>query len=180
MLMPVEIREKEFNRAIRGYNPKEVKETLGLIADDFAHLLDENRKLLEKLSTYEKLENNLRDTLILAQKTADDTKKNAEKEKETIIKVIKEEAKKIKEEAEKILLKAKNEQKKIQEEIRNREKKIIAEMEERKKEVEEELGRLEAKRDSFRANFRGLLSSYLEELTRKVADTGKKKEDSQE
>jgi|GEM_PF-1877252 len=169
MLIPVEIREKEFNRSIRGYDPKEVRETLDTIADDFGRLLDENRKLLEKLSTYEKLENNLKDTLILAQKTAEDTKKNAEKEKEHIIKEALEETKKIKEEAEKILLNAKNEEKNIVEEMRKKEK-----------EVEEELGRLEAKRDSFKANFKGLLSSYLEELTREVADTGKKKEKSKE
>ncbi len=172
--MPVEIREKEFNRALRGYDPKEVAEALNTIADDFAHLLDENRKLLEKLASYEKLENNLRNTLVLAQKTAEDTKQQAEKEKESIIKAAKETAKQIEEEAEKILAKAKKEQKKTEDEIREREKKIIADMEERKNEVERELGRLEAKRDSFKANFRGLLSSYLEELKREVPGVEKK------
>jgi cell division initiation protein len=175
MLMPVEIREKEFVRVMRGFDPKEVRDTLNTIADDFAHLLDENRELLEKLAAYEKLESNLRNTLILAQKTADDTKKNADKQREGIIKDAKEEAKKIKAEAEKILLKAKNEKERTEEEIKEREKKIIAEMQERKMEVERELGRLEAKRDSFKANFRGLLSSYLEELTPEDVNTGEKK-----
>lgn len=176
MLMPVEIREKEFTRGLRGYDPKEVRDTLDEIAEDFGTLLDENRKLSEKLAAYEKLETNLKNTLMLAQKTAEETKKNADTERDNIIKAAQEEAKKIINEANKTLEKAKNDAKAIEKEMKDKEKKIFDGIDERKIEVERELSQLETKKNSFKAHFKSLLTSYLEELSREevVAEKIKK------
>lgn len=174
--MPVEIREKEFTRVLRGYDPKEVRVTLDEIAEDFGHILDENRKLLEKLSSFEKLESSLKDTLILAQKAAEDTKKNADLERENIIKAAHEEAKKISDEVEKILAKAKNDAKSMEKDMKEREKKIFSGIDERKIEVETELHQLVARRNSFKAHFKSLLSSYLEDITREESISSKVEE----
>lgn len=176
--MPVEIREKEFTRVLRGYDPKEVKETLEEIAEDFGHLLDENRKLSEQLAAYEKLETNLKNTLMFAQKTSEETKKNADKERDNIIKAAEEEAKKIIDEANKALSKAKSDAKALEKEIREQEKKIFDGIDERKIEVERELGQLETKKNAFRAHFKSLLSSYLEELSREETLSGETKKKS--
>ncbi len=89
MLTPMDIHNKDFKRAIRGYNSNEVDEFLDRIVTDYEKLFRENDKLKEQagfnekeISQYRKLEKNLQDTLMMAQNTADEilaaAKKNAE------------------------------------------------------------------------------------------------------
>ncbi len=89
MLTPMDIHNKDFKRAIRGYSTNEVDEFLDRIVSDYEKLFRENDKLKEQagfnekeISQYRKLEKNLQDTLMMAQNTADEilaaAKKNAE------------------------------------------------------------------------------------------------------
>lgn len=93
MLTPMDIQNHEFKKSFRGYNEDEVDEFLDRIVADYEKLLRENEKLKERAGVNEKeithykgLEQNLQDTLMVAQKTADDVltaaRKNAKEIRE--------------------------------------------------------------------------------------------------
>lgn len=86
MLTPLDIQNHEFKKSFRGYNEDEVDEFLDRIVADYEKILRENEKLKEKagandkeLTHYKGLEQNLQDTLIVAQKTAEDVLNSARK-----------------------------------------------------------------------------------------------------
>lgn len=86
MLTPLDIQNHEFKKSFRGYNENEVDEFLDRIVADYEKLLRENEKLKEKsgandreLNHYKGLEQNLQDTLMVAQKTAEDVLNSARK-----------------------------------------------------------------------------------------------------
>ena len=91
-MTPMEIQNKDFKRAtIRGYKEDEVEEFLDRIAADYEKLFRENEKLKEQANLNEKeitqfrrLEKNLQDTLMVAQKTADEVISSAKKNAEEI------------------------------------------------------------------------------------------------
>mgnify|MGYP002858200679 CR=1 FL=1 len=86
MLTPLDIQNHEFKKSFRGYNENEVDEFLDRIVADYEKVLRENEKLKERAGAHEKeithyrgLEQNLQDTLIVAQKTAEDVLNSARK-----------------------------------------------------------------------------------------------------
>lgn len=105
-LTPMDIQNKEFERGFRGYKQEEVDEFLEKVAKEFERIvkekvsLEEKISLLEeKLAQYQKLENTLHNSIIVAQETAEDVKRNANKEAELIRKEAEKEARRIIEEA---------------------------------------------------------------------------------
>lgn len=87
MLTPVEIRNHEFRRSIRGYTEEEVNDFMSRVADEFERLYRENAELKEgiqrseyEMAKYKRLEETINQTLVLAQQTADDIKSSADKE----------------------------------------------------------------------------------------------------
>jgi len=93
IIAPIEIQKKEFSKAFRGYNEEEVKDFLDKITISYEQVYKENQDLKEqlvmmkeKLKSYENLETTLKETLVLAQKTAEEIKSNAQKERDVIIK----------------------------------------------------------------------------------------------
>lgn len=98
----MEITNKEFKKVIRGYSPEEVDEFLDRIAESYEALYKENssykEKLLnfeEKVNHYNKMENTIQNTLLLAQNASEQARENAKKESELIIKNANETAQKI-------------------------------------------------------------------------------------
>lgn len=92
MITPLEIQNKEFKKGIRGYKEDQVDEFLDQIMIDYEKLYKENIELKDKLEStngqlnkYENIEETLKNTLIIAQNAAEDTKSNARKESELII-----------------------------------------------------------------------------------------------
>lgn len=92
MLTPVDIHNKEFKRSFRGYNEDEIDDFLDNIGNDYEKLYRENRQLQEAIARQEKelerfkqLETTLHETLVVAQKTAEEVRSNAHREKENII-----------------------------------------------------------------------------------------------
>lgn len=86
MITPLDIQNREFKKGFRGYNENEVDEFLDRIVADYEKVLRENEKLKEKAGANEKeithyrgLEQNLQDTLIVAQRTAEDVLNAARK-----------------------------------------------------------------------------------------------------
>ncbi len=92
-LTPLEIQKQTFSRVIKGYNSDEVRAYLHLVAEEIERLLRENDRyarenamLREDLEDHSNRERILKDTLLSAQKVAEDLTANARKEAELIVK----------------------------------------------------------------------------------------------
>ncbi|HYK05086.1 MAG TPA: DivIVA domain-containing protein [Thermoanaerobaculia bacterium] len=92
-LTPLEIQKQTFARAIKGYNTDEVRAYLHLVAEEIERLVRENDRfaretgmLREDLEDHSNRERILKDTLLSAQKVAEDLTANARKEAELIVK----------------------------------------------------------------------------------------------
>ncbi|PRR82936.1 DivIVA domain-containing protein [Clostridium vincentii] len=101
-LTPMDINNKEFKKALRGYSPEEVDEFLDEIVDNYEELYKDNAKLKEKLTVatdkieqYIKIENTIQNTLVLAQNAAEQAKSSSQKEAELIIRSANETAQRI-------------------------------------------------------------------------------------
>ncbi len=92
-LTPLEIQKQTFSRVLKGYNADEVRAYLHLVAEEIERLLRENDRLSrdsamlrEDLEDHSNRERILKDTLLSAQKVAEDLTANARKEAELIVK----------------------------------------------------------------------------------------------
>jgi cell division initiation protein len=92
-LTPLEIQKQTFSRTIKGYNSDEVRAYLHLVAEEIERLLRDNDRLSrevgllrEDLEDHSNRERILKDTLLSAQKVAEDLTTNARKEAELIVK----------------------------------------------------------------------------------------------
>ncbi|MGM0651730.1 MAG: DivIVA domain-containing protein [Bacillota bacterium] len=107
-ITPMDIQEKEFERAFRGYDIEDVDDFLDQIATDLEGMIRENSELKEKLSqmeeknkNYHKLEETMHNAIVVAQETADEVKNNAKREAELIRREAEREAKQVVEDARK-------------------------------------------------------------------------------
>ncbi len=89
---PLDLRQQRFRTAMRGFDKVEVTSFLVAVADDYEQALRETDRLRqdvarmeEALSEHRNAEKNLKQTLIAAQRLADDIKANAEQEAVRII-----------------------------------------------------------------------------------------------
>ncbi len=100
MITPLDIEKKEFSKGVRGYKEREVEEFLNEILTDFESLYKENSRLKEEVQRakedtekYQNIEETLKNTLVVAQSTADEVKRNANKEAQLIVQKAENEAK---------------------------------------------------------------------------------------
>ena len=141
-LTPLDIRHKEFKRGMRGYVDGEVDEFLDEIADEFERLFKENIELSERLETmqekidqYRNLEETLQNTLVAAQRSAEELRANAQKEAQLMLS-----------EAE---LKARQ---------------MVNDSYADKQAVEKQIVVLKSSEEDFRFKFRSLLDGYTNQL----------------
>lgn len=92
-ITPIDISSHRFAKKMRGLDPEEVRSFLNLVAGEFEHLVIENNALKEELSQiksgladYKERERILKETLLTAQKLAQDMKEEARKEAQLVIK----------------------------------------------------------------------------------------------
>lgn len=92
-ITPIDISSHRFARKMRGLDPEEVRSFLNLVAGEFERLVIENNALKEELSQiksgladYKERERILKETLLTAQKLAQDMKEEARKEAQLVIK----------------------------------------------------------------------------------------------
>ncbi len=92
MLTPLEIQKIEFKKKMGKYVPGEVDEIFAVIAGDYETIYKENIRLRDRMEVledlvnkYKSMEDTMRDTLIVAQKAADDLNKSATQKAEAII-----------------------------------------------------------------------------------------------
>lgn len=89
---PLDLRQTHFRKGLRGYDPEEVRALLTDAADDYEAALrdlDRLRQDMQKaeaqLAEYRDREANLRNTLLTAQKVADQIRENAAKEADVLM-----------------------------------------------------------------------------------------------
>ena len=90
---PLDLRQQRFQTVMRGYDRGEVQAFMLEVADDYENALRENDKLRQEVSKLDAVlsehrgqERNLRNTLLSAQKMADEIKEQAQKEAGIILK----------------------------------------------------------------------------------------------
>jgi cell division initiation protein len=89
---PLDLRQQRFRRTLRGFDPVEVTAFLAAVADDYEQALRETDRLRQDLMRMEVVlgqhrdnEQNLRATMMTAQKLSDDIKTAADAEAKRII-----------------------------------------------------------------------------------------------
>ncbi len=150
MLTPLDIQNKEFKRGVRGYKEVEVDAFLDEIMMDYEKVYKENIELKDKISMlndqlkhYNKIEETLQNTLVVAQSTAEEVKINAKKNADLIIKEAEDDSRRIVEEA-------RNEALKVREELETLKKDMLV----------------------FKTRFKTLLQSQLESVNDYYKDLG--------
>ena len=90
-LTPAELRNRQFDKKMRGYDIEQVDEVLVLAADALQDALmrvntlsGEVDRLKAKVDQFERMETTIKDTLVTTQGSVDEIRKNAEKEAELI------------------------------------------------------------------------------------------------
>jgi cell division initiation protein len=91
-LTPLDIREQQFRRVMRGLDPDEVQQFLATVASEFETLVASSNELRqrvvdleEKVGEYRSMEKALRDTLLTAEKVMGDAKESAQREAALIL-----------------------------------------------------------------------------------------------
>ncbi|MRS12494.1 MAG: DivIVA domain-containing protein [Actinobacteria bacterium] len=141
-LTPLDIHHKEFNHALRGYNEAEVDAFLDQVADELERLFKENIDLSEKnealegkVRDYQDMERTLHNTLMSAQKSADEMMQKAHREAEVVLKDAEVKAKEV-----------------IHKALTSKQKATT------------DLGRIKQAEEEFRSTFRQLLERHLRGL----------------
>lgn len=154
MISPLDIRQQSFNKSsFGGFDKEEVKAFLYNLSSEWEKLQEENRqlkvnmtKVTQELSTLKEVEQALRDTLMQAKTTAQQTLENAEKQASLHIQ-------ESKITAERIIARANEEEKKIEADVRS---KI--------KDAEREYNEILTRRDDIIEQLRSFLAIQTERL----------------
>ncbi|MEN8007225.1 MAG: DivIVA domain-containing protein [Candidatus Krumholzibacteriota bacterium] len=92
-ITPLDVRKQEFRKAVRGFDCDEVRAFLSTLADEYETVLVDNKQIREmlmeqedKIQEYVGMERNLRDTLMTAERVMQETRDNASKKGDLIIK----------------------------------------------------------------------------------------------
>ena len=93
MLTPLELNGKTFSKGFRGYDTEEVNQFFSQISRDYERLYQDNVELKDsvervsaRLEYYQKMESTMQSTLVVAQETADEVKKNSLQKAEMLTK----------------------------------------------------------------------------------------------
>ncbi|HEX5132491.1 MAG TPA: DivIVA domain-containing protein [Candidatus Krumholzibacteria bacterium] len=92
-ITPLDVRKQEFRKVMRGLDADEVYAFLATVADEYEAVLNDNRALRErvlelddKVQEYRSIERTLRDTLLTAERVTVESKDNARREANIIVK----------------------------------------------------------------------------------------------
>jgi len=92
-ITPLDVRKQEFRKAVRGFDCDEVRAFLSTLADEYETVLVDNKQIRDmvmeqedKIKEYQGMERNLRDTLMTAERVTKETRENASKEGDLILK----------------------------------------------------------------------------------------------
>jgi len=166
---PHDLRNAELREAFRGYRPDEVEELLERAAITLERMHERNRQLQEKIagleaegSTAKEMESVLRQTLLLAQRTADETVTTAHEKSRQLVEEAEDRSMTLTAEAE--------EQARIVGEAqRQKYEAIVSELSARRDLLTLDIDALERVQADYRGRLRAVLEKELEELDRRAA-----------
>jgi cell division initiation protein len=165
-ITPIEIRQKEFEKKLRGYDKDEVQAFLLSLSNEWERVLDETKELKMKLSHAEKEVQKLRDvesSLYKTLKTAEDTGANLVDQANKAAELHMRETQM---NAEMLLNQAKSKAKGIIEQAEEEAKEIIAEVQDGVKELENNYKTLESYREQAVRDLKNLVKEIVEKLNR--------------
>ena len=92
-LTPADVQRQIFSQRFRGFDPDEVRSFLAAVAEEMAEMLRDKERVQQELKHLELIVNEhrereaiLKNTLLTAQKVAEDIRETARKEADTIVK----------------------------------------------------------------------------------------------
>ena len=166
---PHDLRNAELREAFRGYRPEEVEELLERAAVTLERMHERNRQLQEKVgalesegSTAKEMESVLRQTLLLAQRTADETVTAAHERARQLVEESEDRALTLTSEAE-------EQARIIGEAQRQKHEAIVAELSARRDLLTLDIDALERVQADYRGRLRAILEKELEDLDRRAA-----------
>jgi len=166
---PHDLRNAELREAFRGYRPDEVEELLERAAITLERVHERNRQLQEKIATLEaegssakEMESVLRQTLLLAQRTADETVTEAHEKARRLVETAEDRALTLTSEAE-------EQARIIGEAQRQKYEAIVSELSARRDLLSLDIDALERVQADYRGRLRAVLERELEELDRRAA-----------
>ncbi len=161
MLTPVDINNKEFEKGFRGYKQDDVDDFLDQVVNDYEMLYRDNNRLKKEielnnkqLDQYHQLEKNLQDTLLVAQRTADEVVNTANTRGEEIRQAAKQAAENLKRESE---LQAERLRNQTEQECKRKIERAAAQV----RAAVEEYDRIVRERRQFVAKMRNLMQTEL-------------------
>lgn len=102
MITPLEVSKKQYAKSINGYNKAEVDEYNQRVSEEMERLITESidkadkvKLLQDELSKFNRIEQNLRDALIIAQRTHDEVIKSGNDKADLIVREAEAKAKEI-------------------------------------------------------------------------------------
>ena len=165
-ITPIEIRQKTFEKKLRGYDKEEVSAFLLSLSNEWERLIDENKenkiKLDQALKEVEKLRE-VESSLFKTLKTAEDTGANLVEQANKAAEL---HLKETQMNAEAILSESKNKARGIIERSELQAKDMIEEMQEALKDLEKNYRSLENQRDNLVAELKNLASDVIDRLKR--------------
>ncbi|MDQ1502740.1 MAG: cell division initiation protein [Actinomycetota bacterium] len=166
---PHDLRNAELREAFRGYRPEEVEELLERAAVTLERMHERNRQLQEKVGTLEsegstakEMESVLRQTLLLAQRTADETVTTAHERARQLVEESEDRALTLTSEAE-------QQARIVGEAQRQKYEAIVAELSARRDLLTLDIDALERVQADYRGRLRAILEKELEDLDRRAA-----------
>jgi len=164
---PHDLRNAELREAFRGYRPDEVEELLERAAITLERMHERNRQLQERIATLEaegssakEMESVLRQTLLLAQRTADETVTEAHEKARRLVETAEDRALTLTSEAE-------EQARIIGEAQRQKYEAIVAELSARRDLLSLDIDALERVQADYRGRLRAILEKELDELDRR-------------
>ncbi|WP_294160234.1 DivIVA domain-containing protein [uncultured Selenomonas sp.] len=161
MLTPMDIHNKEFKRSFRGYNEDEIDEFLDQVVNDYERLYRENDQLKKDLELSKKAnvdyvnrEQTIKDTLVMAQKTAEEVTKSAKENAEALKEATARDCQNLRRQTE---IDCKDAQQKAEREAQQ----MIAEARERVRRIVEEYDRLVRAKNDYLTKVRTSLAQEL-------------------
>jgi cell division initiation protein len=166
---PHDLRNAELREAFRGYRPDEVEELLERAAITLERMHERNRQLQEKIagleaegSTAKEMESVLRQTLLLAQRTSDETVTAAHEKARQLVEEAEDRAMTLTSEAE-------EQARIIGEAQRQKYEAIVSELSARRDLLTLDIDALERVQADYRGRLRAVLEKELEELDRRAS-----------
>jgi len=148
-LMPIDIVNRKFRQGLKGYVQAEVDDFLGQVADAYGKALEEDDRLAQDLDRaqralrqFQEAEETLKSALVLAEKTADETRGRAQENASLVVREAEQQA-----------------------------RETVAAARHDAEDVAREAQDLRRERDRFEAEFRALLETYLHLLSRATRAT---------